>query len=109
MFAHIDWHDGSNPYIATSNDTFEKLAYRNELTLTCLDPTMFDAKRRRSPVSYCDYYSKKYFWREWFIDFSHDSANFDESWAVYEDWMEFTEYIARKYGLVREFRENGLL
>lgn len=115
MWAHIEWNDGSNPYVALHNETFEEVCYGNELKLLGFSPARFLATNRRNIREFGhqrpsnDYYSRKYFWRKWFIDFSDESVNFSESWNDVVEWTDFAEYIARKYGLVREFRENGIL
>ena len=35
--------------------------------------------------------------------------NVDHSWQYFIDWHARFERIGRKYGLIREFKENGIL
>lgn len=115
MWAHIEWTDGSNPFIVTDNARMQRLAESWDLELVGLSPARFVARERKAEhigeyrIVPNDYQMQKRFWRDWFIEFSDASCNFDESWMDVVAWGEFAEYIARKFGLVREFRENGIL
>ena len=42
---------------------------------------------------------------DWQWNFNHNS----HSWQYCADWQARFERIGRKYGLIREFRENGIL
>lgn len=55
------------------------------------------------------YYTKKEKARNLAIDWQICAAECDHSgqWCI--DWAERFEKIGRKYGLLREFRENGIL
>lgn len=115
MYAWIEFEDGSNPYISMGNDNFQKWAEHWDLELVGFSPAHFIARRRKREnigdflTVPNDYHARKAFWRDWIIVFSDESVNFSESWSDVVEWTDFAEFIARKYGLVREFRENGIL
>ena len=47
--------------------------------------------------------------RQLAIDWQICAAGCDHSWKWCIDWAERFEKIGRKYGLLREFRENGII
>ena len=47
--------------------------------------------------------------RDLAIDWQLDFDNHSYSWAELSQWQEFFSTKAKRYGLVREFRENGII
>ena len=43
------------------------------------------------------------------IDWQHDFANHDYSWDELAEWREHFYKLAKKYGLIHEFQENGII
>lgn len=42
------------------------------------------------------------------IDWQLDFANHNYSWGELANWGEYFERLGRRYGLLKEFRENGI-
>lgn len=42
------------------------------------------------------------------IDWQYDFENHSYSWGEVADWAEYFERLGRRYGLLTEFRENGI-
>jgi hypothetical protein len=42
------------------------------------------------------------------IDWQHDFPNHSYSWGEVADWAGYFERLGRRYGLLTEFRENGI-
>jgi hypothetical protein len=55
------------------------------------------------------YYTKKEKARNLAIDWQLNFTNNDRSWGYCITWAARWERIGRKYGLIREFKENGLI
>ena len=55
------------------------------------------------------YKERKGFLRDMAIDFSVASAEFGFSWWEIAEIQEEFERVGKKYGLLREFRENGII
>lgn len=45
----------------------------------------------------------------WQANFSCDRKPVRKSWGYYIKWTRIFERIGKKYGLLREFKENGIL
>lgn len=56
-----------------------------------------------------NYMIKKEHARQIAIDWQLNFCNTSHSWKYCADWQYRFEQIGRKYGLLREFRENGIL
>lgn len=56
-----------------------------------------------------NYMIKKEHSRQIAIDWQLNFCNISHSWQYCADWQYRFEQIGRKYGLLREFRENGIL
>ncbi len=42
------------------------------------------------------------------IDWQSDAENHNYSWGELAEWQSYFERIGRRYGLLSEFRENGI-
>ena len=43
------------------------------------------------------------------IDWQSDFQNHNYTWGEIAYWQEYFEILAKRYGLVREFKENGII
>lgn len=43
------------------------------------------------------------------VDWQLDFSNHNYSWGELADFSEYFERLAKRYGLVKEFRENGII
>lgn len=104
-YFHFYFCNGSNPYIAiTCKKAFEMLTSyfyeqtgEKEFTLyeTTFKPTC--------------YHEKKLAARTIAINFQADFNRFNYSYSELFDYQTFFEYLGKKYGLLTEYRENGIL
>ena len=107
MYNHFLFLDNSNPFITTTNKGFSDMLFKYYLDfvgihsfVTC-GKIEYNGKRSRA--------ARKEILRSFAISYQAficDSAlSYDDivSWQGF-----FTEY-GRKYGLIREFQENGIL
>lgn len=54
------------------------------------------------------YYIKKAEIRQQAIDWQLDFSNHNYSWGELADWCDYFYKMGKRYGLLREFRENGI-
>lgn len=106
---HFD--NGSNPYgvYGDRQDEFFKMIVawnpimKSNDTFQCpKEPTVAYYK----PV---DYKFKKEALRDFAIHYSHMVGEIVQSWEDVAWWSDFFTKYGKKYGLLREFRENGII
>ena len=106
MWVHFTYYHGGNPYIAMTNKAFFNMICKYNLMIT--DDTFYHVCSERKP------YKKTYqSIREILRDFANDwrlnypiVSYFQRNLA---DYQAFFEEYGKKYGLLREFRENGII
>lgn len=112
MYIHFTFKDGSNPYIAKTNKAFFNIISKYYVYQTETNEFYVDSKAQILTVTGKKLSSReknKESLRDFAIQWQYDFANFNYSYsdlAMYTDF--FNEY-GKKYGLIREFRENGIL
>lgn len=112
MFIHITFNDGSNPYIAKTNKAFFDIISKYYIYQTTEKEYAVDGKMQILTATGKKLSSRekaKASLRDFAIQWQYDFANYNYSYsdlAMYTDF--FNEY-GKKYGLIREFRENGIL
>lgn len=110
MYINFTFADGSNPYICTSNKKLWDMINRY-----CVDQT--------GETSFCvlghgevltlgkrlsAYQKKQAVLRDFAIEWQYRFADFCYSWGELADWQDFFCEYGKKYGLLREFRENAI-
>lgn len=55
------------------------------------------------------YQQRKNAAREKAIDWQADFGNYNYSYGELADWRDYFTQLAKRYGLTREFRENGII
>ena len=109
MYVHFTFMNGSNPYITTSDRglfrmirvyTLEQTAEEMFSITGCA--AFWTVKNRRLT----DYEKAKTALRDFAIQWQADASRFNYSWGELCDWAMFFEKYGKKYGLLREFREN---
>ena len=112
MYVHFTFMDGSNPYITTSD---RKLF--NMIRIYDLEQTAEEAFSIVGCSSFWNVYANgnlteyekaKKALRGFAIDWQANFSRFNYSWGELADWCGFFEKYGKKYGLLREFRENGI-
>ena len=103
MYVHFTFKEG-NPFITTANNTLFIMICNN--CLEQVGANFYNVTNKRFGVkSYTDKKNQlRDFAREWQANFP--DFNYSE-WELI-GWQEFFEEYGRKYGLLAEFRENGI-
>ena len=112
MYAHFTFKDHSNPYIATTNESLYFMFRTYDVEF---DPnpnqtidnfivhgTIPEAKRART------YREARNLVRSIAIEWQSNFCNHNYSWGELADWSSFFTQYGKRYGLLREFRENGI-
>ena len=109
MYITFTYKDGSNPYIAINNDNLFRMICKYDTIQET--STHFMVIGRKSDIlggkKRLNYSDK----REILSDFAKElqTNNMFDSWGSLADWGAFFEEYGKKYGLLREFRENGII
>lgn len=110
MSYHIEFADHSNPYISFSGEDIHKwLKYYELEPVTHAAPydyVGFVATFRRSKLR--TYSDMKDAARNLAIDWQSDVASVTMSYQTLADWQQVFSDLGRRYGLMREFRDNGI-
>ena len=112
MYINFIYNNGSNPYIATNNKNLFKMICKYCLTQTGADSFRVEGKAQilttHPERKLSDYQKKRLsletFAQEWQLNF----PDMVYSWAELVNWGAFFEEYGKKYGLLREFHENGI-
>lgn len=111
MLIQITFKNGSNPYIVKTNkelwrminkyylvqDTARTFIAEGTATIWTAKPGKLTA-RERAKTMLRDFAQE---WQYRFYDFSY-------SWMELANWQDFFTEYGKKYGLLREFKENGI-
>ena len=112
MYTHFiyskDSGINSNNYVSVSNRTLFNMIYKYELTqydcksfvVEALKIHPFGVSRYNDRRETLQEFAK--YWQDKFSDMAYD-------WGSLADWSAFFEEYGKKYGLLREFRENGII
>lgn len=109
MYIHFKYRNGSNPYITTTNENLFKMICKyylyqtGEKAFEVGDKINAEFKQNKSPYQF-----KQYVLRMFAIEWQYDFADMRYSWGDLSEWGAFFEEYGKKYGLLREFRENGI-
>ena len=104
MWRHIEFTDCSNPYISKTDDNFFMIICRFNLEQH-LNGMFTGEPMQTRATSYND---KKNALRNFAIDWQHVASETDYSYNELFEWQGFFETYGKKFGLLREFRENGI-
>ena len=110
MYINFTFEDGGNPYITTTNKTLWNMVKKYYMEQTgeksfhvlgrC---EVWTAGKRLTP-----YKKEKNILRDFAIDWQYKYADLRYSWGDLYDWQQFFSEYGKKYGLLREFRENAI-
>ena len=107
MYCNFKFMDGSNPYITKTEKELEKMLKKYFCTFLGDNSFYITGKREvNGKPARKDW--KGVFQnaaQEWQADFSEGRY----PWNYIAEWGEFFQYIGRKYGLLREYRENAII
>ena len=112
MYIHFTFKDGSNPHIATTNKALWSMINRYYLTQTSENGFSVDGKftlwKVHGNKTFSAYERAKEALRDFAIQWQYDLANFAYSYSDLIEYGDFFREYGKKYGLLREFRENGI-
>ena len=108
MYINFLFADGSNPYVAITHEKLFEMIRKYDLEQLDVGTflvhgklTIWTVKKRLSA-----YDRAKCALREFAIDFQAKEGEFNYSYGEIVRWQCFFEHYGKKYGLLREFREN---
>lgn len=109
MWIDISFSNGSNPYICFTNEKF--FEFVKNYSLEMVGTSSFIAHECqfltiKKTVS--SYEKAKTALRDFAVEFSNKQGDFSMSWGDRCEWSAFFETYGKKYGLLREFRENAI-
>ena len=109
MWVTFNFTDGSNPYIATRSDSFFYMVCAYQLEQ--IAEFGFRATYIERPITARKWSreEKKNILREFAITWQSDFNKFNYSWGEVAEWGAFFTEYGKRYGLLREFRENGII
>ena len=107
MYTNFRFLDGSNPYITINNKALFEMFCKYDTVQEMEKGFLVICKKDRNPV--LSYESKKAIARNIAIEWQNNFCNFRYDFFDLSNWCDFFEEIGRKYGLLKEFRENGIL
>lgn len=64
---------------------------------------------RIRPYPMNEYQRQKEAARQKAIEWRHNAGDHNYSWGELADWQYYFEKLGRRYGLLQEFRENGII
>lgn len=106
MYITFKYKNGSNPYITTSNENLFKMIVKYNLHLIDKDNYIVINERRTGNKTYKEKRELlKNFAFNWIVCFELARR----SWVCVADWCDFFKEYGKRYGLLREFRENGII
>lgn len=111
MYVGFEFKDGSNPYIATSNKAFWKMLNKYYITQTSENTFEVEGKLElwsATPRKLSSYDRAQAILQSFAIEWQYKFSELNYSWGELAMWQSFFEEYGRKYGLLREFRENAI-
>ena len=105
MWVHFEFTNGSRPYIATTNDSIKWML--NHYDCEQIGDMFFRVYGER-PKKCKTYRDWKSFFHELAIKWQSSWENIDYDEYRFIGWQEFFYNFGKKYGLLQEFKENGI-
>lgn len=108
MYVLFKYRDGSNPYIATTYNKVFDMLKKYEYKQIDTDTFMIYGKAKRNFKNSCYDYKKatiEDIAKQWQYDFY--KFNYFTSELI--DWQSFFYKFGKRFGLLSDFRENGIL
>ena len=103
MYRQFIFKEG-NPYVTKTDEEFFRMICKYEVEQ--VGERDFQVIEERKPTK--TYFDKKVRLRGFAIDFQLGFSDWCYFWGDIIDWRIFFEEYGGKYGLLREFRENGI-
>lgn len=104
MYINFEFPNGGNPYITKTLSEFWRMIVKYYCQQIGDNSFVVEGEREWNGKHTREGY-KEILWA-FAIDWENDFSNRNYSYGELADWQEFFETYGRKYGLLREFREN---
>ena len=108
MYICFTYEDGSNPYICTTRKKLWEMLNKyyveqtGEMSFCVLGRCeVWTARKTLS-----DYQRKQTILRDFAVEWQYRFSDFCYSWADLSEWADFFCEYGKRFGLLREFREN---
>lgn len=89
---------------------YKIVSAKEDNTILCLTVREKTAEEKKMTLrGKASYQSRKEAARQSAIDWQNDFANHDYSWGELAEWQAHFEKLGRRYGLITEFKENGVI
>lgn len=105
MYIHFRFSNGSNPFIAFRQSTLWDMITRYETEQEFETGFIVTNYRGKYPRNYKNL---RDILQGFAIQWQSDFNNYHYTQKELIDWSNFFEKYGKKYGLLREFRENGI-
>lgn len=110
LYKHFTFEDGSNPYITKTNVEFWKMLKNYDVEMvTNFSFKVIGKKQTLSVKPLTPYERNQSILRDFAIEWQFKFADLTHAWRDLCEWSDFFEEYGRKYGLIREFKENGII
>ena len=96
-------YDYENPYVTKTDKEFFRMVCKYELEQ--ISEISFCVSAERNAKTYAE---KKEALRDMAIEWQSKFGEMTYYWSDLAEWSNFFEKYGRKYGLLTEFRENGI-
>lgn len=110
MFIHFTFKDGSNPYIATVKKSLLYMLIHYDCEQTGENMFLVHGRSQWLGIgqNHNNYQRTKRRIRYIAIEWQYSSYKFNYSFSHLLEWQDFFGHYGKKYGLFKEFRENGI-
>ena len=102
---HFTYADGCNNYIAKTQDELRRMLFKYEYEQTG-ERNFHIIGRAKKPTTYAE---KQNAFRDIAIKWQNDFYKWCYTWQDVAEYGEFFETYGKRYGLLKEFRENGII
>ena len=111
MYIHFKYKNGCNPYISFNNKAFFDMICKYVLTQQHNTAFIVEEERKVKSLDHkrITWSDKKEILRDFAIEWQLSFEKFFYSYAELIEYQVFFEEYGKKYGLLREFRENGII
>lgn len=103
MYVHFTFENGATPYITTTNWALWRMV--SGCVLEQEFRNGFHVTGRRQAKTYKE---KQEALRDFAIEWQYGFGDVNYSWGDLSDWQDFFTEYGKRFGLLREFRENAI-
>lgn len=109
MYNHFTFADHSNPYITTNNEKLFYMLRKYYYTQTGENLFYIEGLREWNGKPKYNRENNKMLLRAIAQQWQADFTNFNYSYSELAEWQNFFEEYGKKYGFIKEFKENAII